>query len=122
MSPAAKTVHYFSIYLMILGATLIGVPNLLLTTFKMAETQEVWIRVVGVLVICISIYYMLMARENHSRFLMMTVYVRLTVLGWFILFVVLQWAPATLILFGLVDAAAAAWTYFALKKEASHSA
>ena len=119
MNSASKTVHYFSIYLMVLGATLIGVPNLLLSTCRMAETQEVWIRVVGVLVICISIYYMLMARENHARFLMMTVYVRLTVLGWFIIFVALQWAPATLILFGLVDAGAAAWTYFALKKEAA---
>jgi len=42
---------------------------------------------------------------------------RFAVLLFFIAFVLLEFAPPVLILFGVIDAAAAAWTGFALRAE-----
>ncbi len=50
MSKSAKSVLVFSIYMFSLGLILVLFPNLLLNIFSVPETNEVWIRVVGVLV------------------------------------------------------------------------
>ncbi len=117
MNSAAKSVYYFGFYLLILSAALTVFPNLLLTTFMMPETNEVWIRVVGVLVFNIGILYIVLAPSNHSLFLTVTVYLRASILLWFIIFVLIEWAPTMLIMFGLVDFAGALWTYLELKKQ-----
>jgi hypothetical protein len=116
MNSAAKSVYYFGIYLFMLSAVLITYPNLLLTIFQIPETTEVWIRVVGVLVFSLGIYYVYMAITNHTFFMMITVYVRASILLWFTGFVVAGWAPAALILFGAVDFLAAMWTLIELRK------
>lgn len=50
MSKPALTLKWFGIYLLMLGAGLALLPNLLLSLFLIPPTDEVWIRVVGVLV------------------------------------------------------------------------
>jgi hypothetical protein len=116
MNSAAKSVYYFGFYLLILSASLTVIPNVLLSTFMMPETNEVWIRIVGVLVFNISILYIVIAQTNNKLFLTLSVYLRASILVWFVLFVLIGWAPATLILFGVVDFAGAVWTYLELKK------
>ncbi|HSF45958.1 MAG TPA: hypothetical protein VLA58_08095 [Chitinophagaceae bacterium] len=112
---AATTVRYFSFYLFVLAATLLFVPNLLLSVFQIQETNEVWIRVVGVLVICIAVYYYTMSALNSTPFLRLTVWVRLWVFAAFLGLWVAGVAPVQLILFGAIDAAAAIWTFRYLK-------
>lgn len=116
MTSAGKSVYYFGFYLLGLGLILTGFPNLLLSTFQLPETNEVWIRVVGVIVFNIGLYYVFMAPQNNTTFLMLSVFTRLAILLWFIVFAAIGWAPYTLILFGLADAAGAVWTYASLKK------
>ncbi|MBX2969892.1 MAG: hypothetical protein KF803_11020 [Cyclobacteriaceae bacterium] len=116
MSPAAKSIYYFGFYLLLLGIALITYPNVLLALFNQPETSEVWIRVVGVIVFNIGLYYIFMAPANSALFGTLTVYTRLAVLVWFVVFVVLEWAQPSLILFGLADAAGAIWTFTALRK------
>ena len=96
---------------------LLVTPNLLLSLFQIPETNEVWVRVVGMLVFHIGLYYVLMAPSDNKLFYSLTAYTRFGVLVWFIAFVVIGWAPVQLILFGLVDAAGALWTLLALKKK-----
>lgn len=117
MTAASKSLYYFGFYLLALGITLIASPNLILSLFQIQETTEVWIRVVGTVVSGIGLYYVFMASSNNALFLILSVYVRTTILLWFVIFVVLDWAPPQLILFGLVDVAGAAWTYVALKRQ-----
>lgn len=117
MTAASRSIYYFGFYLLILGITLTVMPNILLTTFQLGETQEIWIRVLGVVVFNIGIYYVFMAPANHSLFLMLSVYTRLLILFWFVVFVILGWAQPQLILFGLVDGAGAAWTFFTMSKK-----
>ncbi len=115
MTSASKSLYYFGLYLLILGITLTVFPNVLLSLFQIAETNEVWIHVLGTVVFGIGLYYVLMAPSNNTLFLTISIYVRASILLWFIAFVLIGWAPVQLILFGLADAAGALWTYVALK-------
>lgn len=118
MSKAAFSVFVFAIYLYVLGVVLVVVPNVLLSLFGIPETSEVWVRVVGMLVILLGVYYTTGARNELRPFLRATVSCRSAVLVFFVAFVVLGLAPPVLILFGVVDAAAALWTGWALRAPA----
>lgn len=115
MQDPVFSVRAFGVYLWLLGTTLLLAPNLLLTAFGLPATDEVWIRVVGVLVINIGVYYFTGARKENPGFLRATAYARGFVLAAFIAFVALGYAPAMLIGFGAVDALGGAWTLWALR-------
>jgi len=57
MNTAAKTLFIFGIYLCGLGLVLLLVPNLVLQVFGVPPTHEVWIRINGMFVLCLSFYY-----------------------------------------------------------------
>jgi hypothetical protein len=115
MSKAALSVFVFSIYLFALGAVLLIAPNALLLLFGLPETSEVWVRVVGMLVVILGYYYATAARNELTAFLRATVYARISVLVCFTAFVFFGFAPPVLILFGVIDALAAGWTAIALR-------
>jgi hypothetical protein len=115
MSNSAKSVFVFAIYLVLLGITLLVVPNVLLTLFAYPTTNEVWIRVVGMLLVLLAFYYIQAARRELSDFFPWTVYARGSVVLFFIAFVVLDLARPILILIGAVDLLAALWTEAALR-------
>jgi len=117
MSKAAFSVFLFSFYLFALGSILVVIPNVLLSVFRIQETNEVWVRVVGMLVLILGFYYSTAARNELTPFLRATVYGRCAVLVFFIAFVGLSFAPPILVLFGVVDAVAATWTAAALRAE-----
>ncbi len=117
MSRAAKSLFVFGIYLCALGALLLLVPNLLLQLFRVPPTGEVWIRINGMLVLCLSFYYVQAARNELTSFIRWTVWARVAVIIYFTAFVLLVSAPIALLLFGLIDLLAATWTWFALKKD-----
>lgn len=120
MSRAANSVFLFGCYLLGLGAMLLTVPNLLLAAFTLPATDEVWIRVVGMLVLLLGIYYALAARAEYAAFFRWTIYIRCSVIVFFTTFVALGFAPAPLILFGVVDVLGAAWTAVALRRAVVH--
>jgi hypothetical protein len=117
MTPAARSIQIFGVYLMMLGATLLLAPNLLLGVFGFAPTDEVWIRVVGMLAGILGVYYVRAAQAGLTAFFGWTVPVRLSVPVFFAAFVALGMAPAVLLLFAAVDAAAALWTWSALRRD-----
>lgn len=119
MSRGAMSVFVFSIYLYILGFVLVVSPDTLVRIFKFPETDGLWIRVVGMLVIILGFYYSHAARAELRPFFAWTVIARFAVLLFFIAFVIAGFAPPTLILFGLVDFAAAMWTLFAIRSDAA---
>lgn len=113
---AAKTVLYFGIYLYLTGITLLVAPNFLLSTFQMPVTEEVWIRVVGVLVLAIGFYYHQAGSKNFEAMLPLTVVARIFVFLSFAVFVLLQFVSPMLLVFGVVDLLGALWTWMLLKK------
>ena len=117
MSKSARSLFVFSIYMFCLGAILVIAPNLLLKLFFVPETNEVWIRVVGMLVFLLGYYYFNVSRNEIKQFMQWTVYARASVLIFFIVYVLLDFAPPVLILFGVIDVAAAVWTHQCLRSE-----
>lgn len=89
---------------------------MLLNLFKLPSTSEVWIRVIGMLVLTLAFYYWQAAKSDLVTFFRMTVTSRLTVILFFGAFVLLKMAGPTLILFGVVDLLGALWTRQALPK------
>jgi hypothetical protein len=114
-SRPAMSVAVFGAYLLTLGAVLIIAPNLLLGWFRMAPTTEVWIRIVGMLVLFLGTYYVLAALSEVRAFFRWTVPLRFCVLVFFAGFVLSGHAPAVLLLFGVTDVAGACWTAWALR-------
>lgn len=118
MSNSAKSVLVFGVYLAGLGAILLTLPNILLGLFGLPPTNEVWIRVAGMLTLFLGFYYLQAARAGLTSFFQWTVYVRSSVIIFFTVFVLLQFASPMLIMFGVVDLLGAIWTGLALRKAA----
>ena len=116
MSYPAKTLFVFGLYLLGLGVALVLQPNLLLSLFGIAPTSEVWIRVIGMLVLEFGVCYVVAARKNWEGFIALTIPLRLSVMLFFATFVFLVQAPPALLLFGAVDVAFALWTWSAFRK------
>ena len=115
MSNSARSVFIFGIYVVVLGIILMVAPNALLTLFGMPATHEVWIRVVGMLLVLIAFYYIQAARQELTAFFQLTVYARASVILFFAVFVVSGLVQPVLILFGVVDLIAAIWTGLTLR-------
>ena len=115
MSKSATSVLVFGVYLVFLGLLLIIAPNVLLRIFGFAMTTEVWVRVVGVLVLCLAFYYVQAGRRELVEFFRWTVIVRALVFVCFASFAALKLAPPALALFGCVDLLGAVWTALSLR-------
>lgn len=118
MSKAALTIRAFGYYLIVLGVALVTVPNLLLGVFLMPQTHEVWIRVVGVLVFNVGIYYLYAARCEAEAFFRASVFTRALVLVAFAAFALAGLAKPMLVGFGVADFLGGLWTWRALKRAA----
>ena len=115
MSNSARSVFVFGLYLVVLGIILLVAPNILLGMFFLPQTTEVWIRVVGMLVLYLGFYDTQAARKEMTDFFRWTVYARSAVIVFFAAFVLLGLASPPLILFGVVDFLGAIWTGMALR-------
>ena len=112
---AQRSVVVFGVYLLALALVLLAVPNVLLAIFGIPSTQEVWIRVVGMLVGFLGYYYVRHGAGAVRSFLELTIQVRLSVPAFFLGFVVLAGAPWQLLLFAVFDILGAGWTWWSLR-------
>ena len=102
-------------YVIISGLQLIFIPNTLLTLFGFAPTNEIWIRVMGLLVLTLSFYYYAMARTGTRSVIEATVRGRLFFCGGLISFVALGLAKPPLVGFALLEIGLALWTWWELR-------
>jgi hypothetical protein len=114
MNPSELSVLIFGIYLIVVAAGFLFMPNAVLPLFKMAKTQEQWIRVLAVVLGALAYYYIVAAMNNLTPIFWATVYVRFGVLVAFVGLVLVKKAKPTLIIFGIIDAAGAVWTLLTL--------
>ncbi|HVR76950.1 MAG TPA: hypothetical protein VMS99_01015 [Acidimicrobiia bacterium] len=117
MSRAARSIQVWSIYVLIVGAGLAVIPNLILSTLGVAQTDEVWIRVLGVVVVVLALYYWDAARHETRNLFVASVLGRLFVVA-SLLVLWLTGEPWQLLLFAAVEAAGALWTFSALRADA----
>lgn len=117
MKQSVLSLKLFGFYMNLLGMALMLGPNFLLSLFGIAPTPEVWIRVAGVLVFNLGIYYRFSAKNPTKSFMHASIVARFFVLAAFIAFILLGFASPVFLLFGAVDAAGALWTWIAVRGE-----
>ena len=114
MNPTELSVFVFGIYLVVVAAGFLFIPNVILPIFKMPKTQEQWIRVMAVVIGVLAYYYIVSALNNLSPFFWATVYGRFCVFLAFLALVLVRKAKPSLIIFGIIDAAGGVWTLLTL--------
>jgi hypothetical protein len=115
MSNAAKSILAYGVYLILLGLALLIAPNVPLPLFGLPTTNEVWIRVVGMSVLFLAIYFIQAARNEWTDLFQMSIYLRASVPLFFGAFVALGLASPALLLFTPPDLLFALWTLLALR-------
>lgn len=114
MSPSAISIFVFGIYIVLVGAGFLFIPNTVLPIFKFPKTNEPWIRVLGSVVVILGFYYIIAAQNELTPFFWATVIGRFAILVSFIVLVVTKKAKPMLITFGVIDAAGGLWTLLTL--------
>lgn len=117
MSKSAKSVFIYGLYLALNGLLLLFVPNVLLNSLGIEPTTEVWIRLAGILLMAISVYYILAAKYELVVIMKATAFIRFTIIFFFTAFVLLKWVSPSILTISLIDFLGGAWTYLMLKKE-----
>ncbi|MEO6394674.1 MAG: hypothetical protein ABIO40_02030 [Devosia sp.] len=116
MTLAARSIFVFGLYLVLLGAALMIVPNVVLAPFGFPATNEVWIRLAGSLVVIIGWFFLVAARHENGPFFRATLLARPFLFLSLVAFVLFGLAPPQLILFGVIDLLGALWTFLALRR------
>ena len=93
------------------------VPNLVLSAMRMPPSIDVWIRVLGVVVINIGIFFWVAARTEAIALFRVSLIVRPLVLVWFGAFVLLGLASPMLLVFGAIEALGALWTWLTMRSD-----
>jgi hypothetical protein len=107
-----------SIYVILTGLQLIFVPNLLLSMFGFEDTAEVWIKVLGIVVMSLAFMYYTINKSGSTEIVRATILARLFVAAGFTLLALTGQAKPNIILFAGIDLATAAWTWYEMKKQA----
>ena len=103
-------------YVLISGLQLLFIPNTLLATFGFEPTSEIWIRVLGMLVLVLSIYYYAIYKSGNKEIVRATVQGRLLFCSGLVIFVVLGMAKPVLIFFAVVETGLAFWSLLEIRK------
>ena len=115
MSKAAISVYVFGCYILINAVILLIAPNLMLSTLGLEPTREPWLRLLGLMTLALSAYYIQAARDDMTGFFRLTVWGRAIILIGTIVLSAAGLVPAVIVIFGVIDAAGAVWTAAALR-------
>jgi hypothetical protein len=107
-----------AIYVIITGLQLIFIPNQLIGMFGFEETHEVWIQVLGIVVLPLAAIYYAISKQGNREIVFSTIISRGFVGIGFILLALTGQTKMSIILFAGIDIATAIWTWIELKREA----
>jgi hypothetical protein len=119
MSHTRWSVATFSIYIGILGLVLVLIPNPLLLLLGLPRAEDFWILIAGMFLVGLSIYYGFSAYKNLISFMRLTAVMRLLILPYFLILVLMNRAPAPILILGAIDMLFAGWTFIALRLDQS---
>lgn len=122
MTNAARSVFVFGVYAALAGLSLVLVPGVVLSVLGFPPAADGWVRVVGVLAVCVGAYHVVSARNELRPYLRASVGVRLGFAMGLAGLVVTSQMPRALLLFAAVDLLGAIWTAVALRSPHTASA
>jgi hypothetical protein len=115
-SRAAQSILVFGAYMILQGATLMLVPNLLLGILGLPLETSVWPRAVGWALIVLGYYYIRNALAGNRDFFGWTVQVRSAQFLVFIAFVIFKLASPILLATSGLEFLAGIWTLIELRQ------
>jgi len=115
MKSTAKSIFYYSFYMMGMGLSLLFIPNLVLDIFGFSPTNDIWIRILGLLSFCAGMLYFYCGRTNQMGFFRISVPERIIFFLGIVGIVLFLPANPLLILIGSVDLFGAIWTALTLR-------
>jgi len=116
MTPTAKSVFYYSFYMLGMGLGLLFIPSLLLGIFGFDATNDIWIRVLGLFAFCAGMLYFYCGRTNQTGFFRISIIERIVFFFGMVGIVLFLQANPVLALIGSVDLFGAIWTAVTLRK------
>ena len=116
MSPIARTVFVFGIYVVGVGLATMLAPDVILRIIGVPTTDEPWVHLVGYLAVVIGCYYLVAGRSEAAAFFRATVPVRLVSAAVFVGVAVL-WEYWAIMLFAVPDLAGALWTWSVMRRQ-----
>ena len=116
MNKAQFSLFAFGLYMVfVVGLGFMLIPMFILKLFGLSAGDDVWIRFVGMLASIIGGYYILAVQSELDRFIPWTVAMRYYAASFMVLIVLLGKIGPALLLFAVIDAGSATWTWFALR-------
>lgn len=115
MTAAARSVLAFGVYLLALGLGLLLAPDAMLALFGRPPATDPWLRVVGLVVIILALYYLSAARSGVEAFFRWTLWGRPLAAVALLVLMGAGVLPAFVALLAALDFAGAAWTAAALR-------
>ncbi|RJF89667.1 hypothetical protein D3874_24075 [Oleomonas cavernae] len=117
MTPAARTIFWFSLYIFAAGVPMILAPALILQVMGFPVEGLDWIRFLGVVVLIVGYYYFNLARANVTAFFCWSVQMRTAIVPVFIALILVFDMQPIVFLFVVPDFLGAMWTWSALRRE-----
>jgi hypothetical protein len=117
MSGPAKSSFVYGVYAVVSGGTLLLKPYFVLGVLGMSPACEGWVRMLGMFLFVLGIYYIAAARKEMIEYFELSVFGRLSVMVFMTIFVWLGFVPRILILLGVIDLFAGVWTFMALRSQ-----
>lgn len=118
MSAPARSVFLFSLYLIVVCASIAAAPNAVLRMLSVAPTKEPWLQILGIVGVALGYYYLSAARAEEFGFIRATVWGRLGAASAYLTLIGSGMAPPQLALFAAADLGGALWTGLALRRYA----
>lgn len=120
MSGAARSLYAWSVYVALTGAGFLLMPNVVLSVFQIDETDEIWIRILGLLVLGLPLFYVAIARAERIDLYLASVWYRWFVAAGLIVIGLVE-GPWQLMLFAAVDFLGGLWTFLSARSESASS-
>lgn len=118
MSTAARSLYGWSIYVFAIGAALAVIPNTIFDILRIPETEEVWVRVLGIVLIILALYYWDGARHETRNLFVASLLGRTFAVAAFIV-LWLTGGPWQLMIFAAGEVVGIVWTTMALRADAA---
>jgi hypothetical protein len=115
MNNAQRSLFVFALCMFSVALGLILIPMPIIHFLRLSAGEDIWIRFIGMLLSVIGVYYIMVVRAKLDRFIPWTVPARFYTAAFMVVLVGLGKAGPALLLFAAIDAAAATWTWFALR-------
>ena len=116
MTSTAKSVFYYSFYMLGMGLALLLIPNLILGLFGFDPTNDIWIHILGLFAFCAGMLYFYCGRTNQTGFFRISIIERIVFFVGMVGIVLFLRANPILALIGSVDLFGAIWTAVTLRK------